>query len=232
MARRLASGNFATRAGRGFGQTGDRIALDQPRRREPMKLYWCPRTRAFRAAWMMEELGRPYERAAIDVRDQAARSDPEFRAASPMGKVPALVDGPVKLWDSGAICLYLADAYPDARLGVPIGDPARGAFLQWTLYNNAVIEPAIGEKVDNRPVNTLQHGYGSFDLMIATLTGGLAAGPWILGSRFTAPDVLLGSAVHYMELFKLLPDNPVLHAYAQRCRARPTFQRAAAFEGA
>jgi glutathione S-transferase len=197
-----------------------------------MKLYWCPRTRAFRAAWMLEELRRPYERAVIDVRDQAARADPDFRAASPMGKVPALVDGAVKLWDSGAICLYLADTYPEAGLGVPIGDPARGAFLQWTLYSNAVIEPAMGEKVGNRPVNTLQNGYGSFDLMIATLAGGLTVGHWILGPRFTAPDVLLGSAVHYMELFKLLPDNAVLRAYAERCRARPAFQRAAAFEGA
>jgi glutathione S-transferase len=197
-----------------------------------MKLYWCPRTRAFRAAWMLEELRRPYERAVIDVRDQAARADPDFRAASPMGKVPALVDGAVKLWDSGAICLYLADAYQEAGLGVPIGDPARGAFLQWTLYSNAVIEPAMGEKVGNRPVNTLQNGYGSFDLMIATLVGGLTVGPWILGPRFTAPDVLLGSAVHYMEMFKLLPDNAVLRAYAERCRARPAFQRATAFEGA
>ena len=68
--------------------------------------------------------------------------------------------------------------------------------------------------------------------MIATLAGSLTVGPWILGARFTAPDVLLGTAVDYMELFKLLPDNAALRAYAERCRARPAFQRAAAFEGA
>jgi glutathione S-transferase len=197
-----------------------------------MKLYWCPRTRAFRAAWMLEELDRPYERATIDIRDEAARADPAFRAASPMGKVPALVDGDVKLWDSGAICLYLADAYPEAGLGVPIGDPARGAFLQWTLYTNAVMEPAMGERFGGRPVNTLQNGFGSFDLMIDTLVAGLASGPWILGARFTAPDVLLGSGIHFMDVFKILPDRPELRAYAERCRARPTFQRAAALESA
>jgi glutathione S-transferase len=197
-----------------------------------MKLYWCPRTRAFRAAWMLEELDRPYERATIDIRDEAARADPAFRAASPMGKVPALVDGDVKLWDSGAICLYLADAYPEAGLGVPIGDPARGAFLQWTLYTNAVMEPAMGERFGGRPVNTLQNGFGSFDLMIDTLVAGLASGPWILGARFTAPDVLLGSGIHFMDVFKILPDGPELRAYAERCRARPAFQRAAALESA
>ena len=197
-----------------------------------MKLYWCPRTRAFRAAWMLEEIGRPYERIAIDVRNDAARADPDFRAASPMGKVPAVVDGSVRLWDSGAICLYLADAYPDAGLGIAVGDPARGAFLQWTLYTNAVIEPAMGEKFGSRPVNTLQNGYGSFDLMIATLAAGLEPGPWIMGRRFTAPDVLLGSSVHFMDVFKILPDNAALRAYADRCRARPAFQRAAAFDAA
>jgi glutathione S-transferase len=197
-----------------------------------MKLYWCPRTRAFRAAWMLEELDRPYERATIDIRDEAARADPAFRAASPMGKVPALVDGDVKLWDSGAICLYLADAYPEVGLGVPIGDPARGAFLQWTLYTNAVMEPAMGERFGGRPVNTLQNGFGSFDLMIDTLVAGLASGPWILGARFTAPDVLLGSGIHFMDVFKILPDGPELRAYAERCRARPAFQRAAALESA
>ena len=195
-----------------------------------MKLYWCPRTRAFRAAWMLEELGRPYERVTIDVRSEDARADPTFRAASPMGKVPALVDGDARLWDSGAICLYLADAYPEARLGVAIGDPARAAFLQWTLYTNAVIEPAMGEKFGNRPVNTLQNGYGSFDLMIAALVAGVTPGPWILGERFTAPDVLLGSSVHFMDVFKTPPDRPERRASAERSRARPAFQRPSAFE--
>jgi glutathione S-transferase len=134
--------------------------------------------------------------------------------------------------DSGAICLYLADAYPEAGLGVPVGDPMRAAFLQWTLYTNAVIEPAMGEKAGGRPVNTRQNGYGSFDLMIATLVGGISPGPWILGRRFTAADVLLGSSVHYMDLFKFLPDRPELRAYVERCRARPAFRRAAAFETA
>src|SRR6185295_15341557 len=130
-------------------------------RRRPMKLYWCPRTRAFRAVWMVEEIGRSYERVAIDVRDDAARADPAFRAASPMGKVPALVDGDAKLWDSGAICLYLADAYPQAGLVVPVGDRPRAGCLKGTLYTNAGIEPAMGEKFGGPPVNTLQNCYGS-----------------------------------------------------------------------
>ncbi len=195
-----------------------------------MKLYWSPRTRAFRAAWMLEELGRPYDLVAIDIDDETSRADAKFRSASPMGKVPALIDGDVRLWDSGAICVYLADAYPDAGLGVTIGDPARGAFLQWTMYTNSVIEPALGEKFYERSANTRQSGFGSYDLMVDTLVDGLAGGPWILGERFTAPDVLLGSSIGFMDQFGALPERAALRDYLQRCRDRPAYGRASALE--
>ncbi len=197
-----------------------------------MKFYWCPHTRAVRIAWLLEELGRPYERITIDIRDEEARANPDFRAVSPMGKVPALVDGSVKLWDSGAICIYLADAYPEAGLGVAIGDPQRGAFLQWAMFTNAVIEPAMGEKFAGTDVNTSQHGYGSFDLMISTLIDGLTPGPWVLGERFTAADVLLGTSVYFLSTFGILSErHPIIEAYADRCQSRPAFQRAQAMQG-
>jgi glutathione S-transferase len=108
-----------------------------------MRLYWCPKTRALRALWMLEELGQPCERVLIDIRNPAARSDPALRAASPMGKVPALVDGATRLWDSGAICAYLRSV-PAAGLAPPSAID-RGAWLQWLMYTNAVIEPAMAE---------------------------------------------------------------------------------------
>lgn len=195
-----------------------------------MKLYWCPKTRAVRAMWMVEELGVPCERVLIDIRDAAAKDDPGFRAVSPMGKVPALEDGATRLWDSGAICGYLADQYPQAGLAPAIGHPDRGAYLQWLLFTNAVIEPAMAEKFSQSPVSAVSHGWGSFDLMMATLRAGLARGPWILGERFSAADVLLGTSCSFMRQFKILEDEPVLFAYADSCTARPAFQRAAALD--
>ncbi|MGE3712179.1 MAG: glutathione S-transferase family protein [Hyphomicrobiaceae bacterium] len=196
-----------------------------------MKFYWCARTRAFRIAWLLEELQRPYQRIAIDIRSEAARADATFRAASPMGKVPAIEDGSVRLWDSGAIAIYLADACPEAGLGVPIGKPERGAFLQWTAYTNAVMEPAMGEKFRGDSANTLQNGYGSYDLMLSTLVAGLSPGPWIMGARFSAADTLIGSGLHFMKIFGMLSDDqPELLAYVERCHQRPAFQRALAFE--
>jgi glutathione S-transferase len=196
-----------------------------------MKLYWCPQTRASRAVWMLEEAGVPYERVRIDIRDETSRADAAFRAASPMGKVPALEDGPVRIWDSGAICAYVADQYPAKALAPPIGHPQRGAYFMWLMYTNAVIEPAMGEKFLKTPVNTARNGFGSWELMLSTLREGLERGPWILGEHFSAADVLLGSSCNFLRLFNMLDDDPILFAYADRCAARPAFQRANAIEG-
>jgi glutathione S-transferase len=195
-----------------------------------VKLYWCPKTRAVRALWMLEELGQPYERVLVDIHDAAARSNSAFRAASPMGKVPALEDGGTRLWDSGAICAYLADQYPGAGLAPAIGHPDRGAYLQWLMYTNSVVEPAMVEKFSKAPVSTVGHGWGSFELMLEVLRGGLAPGPWILGAGFCAADVLLGMSCHFMRQFGALQDEPALFAYADRCAARPALQRALALE--
>jgi len=195
-----------------------------------MKLYWCPKTRAVRAVWMLEELGVPYERVHIDIRDAAAKASADFRAVSPMGKVPALQDGTTRLWDSGAICAYLADQYPAAKLAPAIGSADRGDYLQWLLYTNSVIEPAMAEKFTNAQASAAAHGWGSFDQMLGVLRQGLSRGPWILGERFSAADVLLGTSCHFMRQFKILENEPVLFAYADRCLARAAFQRALALD--
>lgn len=195
-----------------------------------MKLYWCPKTRAIRALWLLEELGVPFERIFIDIRDANARARPDFRAVSPMGKVPALEDGTTRLSDSGAICAYLADEYPKAGLAPALGSPDRGRYLQWLMFTNSVIEPAMAEKFSNAAVSSAAHGWGSFPQMIEVLRAGLATGPWILGERFSAADVLLGTSCTFMRQFKILDNEPALFAYADRCAARPAFQRAAAVD--
>lgn len=200
-----------------------------------MKLYWCENTRASRMVWMLEELGQPYERVRVDIRGGETgenRNDPDFKAASPMGKVPAFVDGPIKLWDSGAMCLYLADKYPEAGLTVAPDDPARGEFLQWLMFTNAVIEPAMVEKFMELPPKKERYGHGSFEGMIAVLENGLKGKDWLMGERFTAADVLVGSSVHAIDQFGLLPVNPTLQSYVARCRIRPALQKALALDTA
>lgn len=195
-----------------------------------MKLYWCPKTRAIRALWMLEETGVAFERVLVDIRDPVAKADAAFRSVSPMGKVPALEDESTRLWDSGAICLYLADRYPAAGLAPAIGAADRGAYLQWVLYTNAVIEPAMAEKFSAATVSVGAHGWGSYEQMLEVLRTGLTRGPWILGERFSAADVLLATSCQFLMQFKLVVDDPVLSGYVERCAERPAYQRAAAAE--
>jgi glutathione S-transferase len=197
-----------------------------------MRLYWCKNTRAFRIAWLLEESGLKYDRVVLDLRNENSKNDPAFRAVSPMGKVPALEDGPARICDSGAICIYIADQYPEARLGPPVGHADRGRFLQWVTYTNSVIEPAMLEKLAKLESKPTSYGWGSFDLMLATLRGELAKGEWLLGEGFSAADVLVGTAAYFLKQFRLIGDEPVIDPYIARCSSRPAWQRAQAFDSA
>jgi glutathione S-transferase len=197
-------------------------------------LFWCPRTRASRILWLLEELGEPFELQEIDIRDPDSRNDPDFQLASPMGKVPAIMDtapaGVVRIADSAAIGLYLADRYPEAGLAPALNDVRRGSYLYWMTYTPGVIEPAMSEKFGGWQVDRATCGWGNFDSMIEVLERGLDPGPWLLGKQFSAADVLVGSSVYFMKLFGLLPDSRILAEYAERCLARPAYARALARE--
>ena len=195
-----------------------------------MKLYWCPKTRASRAVWMLEEAGVGYEIETVDIRAEQRDDDSAFRLASPMGKVPALEDGDVRLAESAAICIYVADRYAPGRLAPALDAPARGPYLFWTMYTPAVVEPALAEKFSGAKTNPRSHAWGDFETMLDTLGKGLGDRAWILGEEFTAADVMLGSSVIFMQLFGVLPASPRLAAYADRCMARPAYRKAAALD--
>jgi len=197
-----------------------------------VKLYWSPQTRSSRAVWLLEEAGVDYERELVEIRSPDRADSAEFRAASPMGKVPALVDGDVMMSESAAIALYVADRYCSGTLAPAIDDPARGKFLYWVMYTPAVIEPAMSEKFNSIEPNRSRSGWGDFDLMIETLETSLQGNTWLLGERFTAADVLVGSSVVFMRMFDMLPDSGVLGAYADRCLERPAYKKALSFEAA
>jgi len=191
-----------------------------------MKLYWAPQTRAQRAIWMLEEAGLEYDMEVIDIRAADRKDSAEFRAASPMGKVPAIVDGAVCMAESAAICMYIADRYAAGGLAPPIEDPRRGKYLYWIMYTPAVVEPAMSEKFNKVPANRGRNGWGDFDLMIETLEQALEGRDWILGDVFTAADVMLGSSAIFMRMFEMLPATRNLGNYADRCMARAAWQRA------
>ncbi len=196
-----------------------------------MKLFWCSQTRSMRALWMLEELGVDYDRVKVEITAGPDRPA-ELLAASPMGKVPAIEDGETKLAESAAICLYLADKYSLGDLSPELDAAERGQFLYWMMYVPAVVEPAMAEKFGGWEANKYSHGWGDFDSMIKTMEQALEASDWLLGDRFSAADVMVGSTCYFLKKFNALPENAVLEAYIERCLARPAFKSAIAIDEA
>ena len=190
-----------------------------------MKLFWCPKTRAVRSAWLLEEAGVHYEKVFVDIRDAESRSQPAFLAASPMAKVPALEDGETAMAESAAIALYIADKYCAGTLAPKIDDPGRGEFLFWMMYTPGAIEPAMAQKFGGWKTSRASIGWGDFETMIATLETRLNDREWIMGEQFTAADTLIGASVNFMKMFGILPGSKTLEAYLSRCLARPAYQK-------
>src|SRR5262249_12198351 len=133
--------------------------------------------------------------------------------------------------EAAAICCYLADAFPQARLNVPVGDPRRGPYLKWLFFGPSCIEPAVLERGFPRkeapPRSTL--GFGDFEGVMDVLAKASAAGnPYPMGEQFTAADVIIGSQLRFGMMFKLIPERPEFTAYVGRLNQRPALQRATA----
>jgi glutathione S-transferase len=191
-----------------------------------MKLYWCPRTRSFTALWLMEETGQPYERVLTDISSGAQRSA-DYLKINPMGKVPALQDGDATMAEAAAICAYVAERYPDAKLAPPLGDPQRAKYLYWLFYGPGCIEPAIVQLATKVEMNPVAAGWGDAQRVVDVLDAALEKGPWLLGDNFSAADIVIGSGLNFgVRLFKMIPSRPSFDAYIARCMARPAFQRA------
>ena len=194
-----------------------------------MKLYYWPKTRAFRALWMLEEIGEPYELAHVNLR-AGEQDTTNFHHINPMCKLPALDDAGVQVAESGAVLLYLADRFPEAKLGVPPGDPLRGRFLQWLFFTPGCLEPAMAEKLTGASGNSFSFGWGNLERVKAAIDTALDEGDWLLGERFSAADLLLAGTLQIAFVAKLLEPAGRIGEYVDRAIARDAHSRAMAIE--
>jgi glutathione S-transferase len=191
-------------------------------------LFHAPQTRSAGTLALLEELGADYELRVLDMKAGEQRQ-PAYLAINPMGKVPALRHGDAIITEQVAIFLYLADLYADAGLAPQMGDSLRGPYLRWMVFYGTCFEPAVVDRSLNRaPAAASTSPYGEFDTMFATLTDQLEKGPYLLGERFSAADVLWGSALAWTSAFQLIPVLPVVRAYVDRVVSRPAVKRARA----
>lgn len=188
--------------------------------------FHSPNSRSAGTLILLEELTADYELKVLNLKTGEQRQAP-YLAINPMGKVPAIRHGGAIVTEQVALYLYLADLYAEAGLAPAIGDALRGPYLRWMAFYGSSYEPALVDrsmKRDSAPPSTSP--YGDFDTMFKTLTDQLGKGPYMLGERFTAVDVLWGTALRWTTMFGLVPDLPVTKAYIERVMARPAVARA------
>lgn len=188
-------------------------------------LFHSPNTRSTGALILLEELGADYDLQVLNMKAGEQRGA-AYLAINPMGKVPAVLHDGALVTEQVAVFLYLADLYPAAGLTPAIGDALRGPYLRWMVFYGSCFEPAVVDRAMKRePAAASTSPYGDFDTMLKTLTDQLAKGSYLLGEKFTAADVLWGTALTWTTMFGLVPETPVIRAYMERVNARPAVLR-------
>ena len=195
-------------------------------------LYHHAKSRSTRFIFLLEELEAPYTIQPVTTRKRDGTGAMDAANPHPHGKVPAISDAGVVVFESPAIALYLTDRFPKNRIGTLVGDANRGAYLSWLAYYSGVLEPAFMSKFMNVEVPRGTAGWVPVEEAMAAVIARLSPGPYLLGEQFLALDVLYGTIFAMFGQSPLLPKSPLIEAYAKRVTARPALARAMAKEGA
>ena len=194
---------------------------------DELVFYMNPNSRARIVRWMLEEIGEPYRAEQLDYRN--TMKTPEYLAINPMGKVPAITHRGIVVTECAAICAYLADAFPEKQLAPAVSDPARGTYYRWLFFAAGPVEASVTDKALGVTVpqdKEAMVGYGKFDNVITALEHALSHGDYLLGDRFSAADVYVGSQIGWSMMFGTIPKRPAFEAYWKRISARPAAIRA------
>jgi glutathione S-transferase len=192
-----------------------------------LTFYTNPMSRGRIARWMLEELGEPYETVVLGY--GASMKAPEYLAVNPMGKVPAIRHGDSVVTECGAICAYLADAFPARSLAPPVGDARRAPYFRWLFFAAGPFEQAATGKALGLLATEEQSrmvGYGTYEATIDALERAVSGSLYLCGDTFTAADVYVGSSIGWGLQFGTVPKRPAFEEYFARLAARPAAIRA------
>jgi glutathione S-transferase len=194
---------------------------------DELVLYTNPQSRGRVARWMLEEVGQPYKTELLDY--ALTLKAPAYLAINPMGKVPALRHGDTVVTENAAICAYLADAFPQAKLAPPPGDRLRGPYYRWMFFAAGPVEYAVSNKALGftvPPERERMMGYGTIAQALDTLEMAVSRTPCVAGDNFTAADVYVGSHIGFGMMFGTIDKRPAFEKYWQRISSRPACVRA------
>jgi len=189
--------------------------------------YTNPMSRGRIVRWMLEEVGQPYQTEVLDYAN--SMKAPAYLAINPMGKVPAIKHGDAVVTEGGAICAYLADAFPQAGLAPPIGDKRRGTYYRWLFFGAGPVEQATGIRalgVEIKPEQKRMMGFGDMADTLNAMESAITGRDFILGDQFSAADVYFGSQVNWGLQFGSIERRPAFVSYSERLQSRPAYKRA------
>ena len=201
-----------------------------------LTLYHSPRTRSVRIYWLLEELGIPYRLETLPFKMPSSSPARPFAQESPFGKFPAIRDGEVEMFESGAILEYVLERYGQGRLAPAPGSPLRAKFLQWVHFAEGTAFPGLGnvawhmfkQDADRMP-EAIADYRGWATAALDLLERELAGKQYLLGGEFSGADIMMGYTVACAQWFTILgADHPNVTAYLGRLQARPALQKALA----
>jgi glutathione S-transferase len=194
---------------------------------DDLVFYTNPQSRGRIVRWMLEEVGQPYRTEVLAY--GPTMKTPDYLAINPMGKVPAVKHGETVVTEAAAICAYLADAFPQAKLAPPPTDRLRAPYYRWMFFAAGPLEAAVTNKAFGfavPPEREASVGYGTYDRVLGALEKALSSGRYLLGDTFSAADVYVGSHIRFGLMFGTIEKRPAFAAYLERATARPTYKRA------
>jgi|SRR6516162_9175980 glutathione S-transferase len=194
---------------------------------DELTFYTHPQSRGRIVRWMLEEIGQPYRTELLEY--DTTMKAPAYRSINPMGKVPAIRHGDTVVTEAAAICAYLADAFPEARLAPPPGDHLRGPYYRWLFFVAGPLEQAWTNKAIGFVVPQERErmmGYGRFETVIDVLEAAVSRAEYVVGNGFTAADVYVGSGIGFGMQFGMIEKRPAFEQYWGRLSSRPAALRA------
>jgi glutathione S-transferase len=198
---------------------------------DDLVLYTNPMSRGRIARWMLEEVGAPYRAEILDF--GTTMKAPAYLALNPMGKVPTIKHGDTVVTECAAICAYLADAFPAAKLAPPTD--RRGDYYRWLFFTAGPVEAAVSNNALGLTVPADRErmiGYGSYGAVMDTLERAVSARPYVAGDSFTGADVYIGSHIGWGLQFGSIEKRKAFEDYWGRLKDRPAYLRATELDDA
>ncbi len=199
-----------------------------------IKLYGTGPSRWVKPYWLLKEMAVPFETVSVSISKGENRSA-QYLAINPFGKVPALADGPVTLFESSAICNYLADKYPEKALIPRAGTADRGYYDQWISFATTELEQPLWRIIkhrfvypeEKRSAAEIELAVGDFKKLLTTFSALLADKKYLVADRFTVADIAMTYTLRWAQLPSmpagLLEGEHKVTAYMQRHMERTAF---------